>query len=98
MGIVKRRRVHAEPDLVVDVLRDVVSFVKVLFFFVHEFLEDVVLFFGGRIKIEVVHDEIACEIDVVGQFEQSDGSLMLGRLNTELFLMTEPVGITVIFF
>ena len=56
VGIVERRCVHAEPNLFVDVLGDVVSFFKVLFFFFHEFLESVILFFGGRVKIEVIHD------------------------------------------
>jgi hypothetical protein len=78
VGVVVRRHKDTNSDLIVNVFVYLVLLVVVLFFLLQNFLQRIVLVFSTIVKLVMIKDEFALEVDVMDDLHESDGSLEFG--------------------
>jgi hypothetical protein len=81
-GIVVRRQIHTDADLVVNVFARFVFFVVKLFIFFQDLGQSFVLIFRSLIKVVMVQNKFSFKIDIVDHFHEYDGSFVLSLFNS----------------
>jgi hypothetical protein len=74
-GVVKRDDKDTESDLVVDVFRDLVLFVIVLFLLVKSVCISEIFLLWAVVVVVMIEDDVTVYVDVMGDLHETDSSV-----------------------
>lgn len=86
--VIVRTWIHTNTYLVMNILVCFIFRVIILFFFFKKFFESFIFLFWWFIKVVMIEDKLTFEVNIMNNFNESDGSFIINLFDSKPILHT----------